>query len=113
MIRFAFQEDSLGELKENILGPCEAEGRETRGEAYAEKQAGGLKNRCRQWQQNGGEGKDLKQRDKTHGDRANVVNKRKRGLSVASWFLLGGQGSKVAKQATNHLFRFPTRHAFY
>ena len=50
MIRFAFQEDRLAELKENILGPCEAEGREMREEARSEKQAGGLKNRCRQWQ---------------------------------------------------------------
>ena len=38
MIRFAFQEDGLGKLKENILGMCEAEGREMEEEASAQKQ---------------------------------------------------------------------------
>lgn len=45
-IRFAFQEDGLGEFKKNILGTYEVEGRVMREEASAEKQAGRPTTRC-------------------------------------------------------------------
>ena len=50
MIRFAFQEDGLGKFKENIRGTCEAEGREMKEEASAEKQTRSLQTRCRKWE---------------------------------------------------------------
>lgn len=49
-MRSAFQEDHLDELKENVQGTWEAEGKELREEANAEIQSGRLKTRHRQWE---------------------------------------------------------------
>lgn len=74
IIRSAFQEDRVGEPKENVLETHEAEGEEIRQEASAEIQAGRRKARIRQWEQAEWRGK-------------------------TSWFLLGWQRRRtVAKQ---------------